>query len=94
MSFFDGNYDSNKPFFEEEAEEVLQNYIETWNARPGTVVAMFWGNDAWKKRMIKADLAMSQFIEGMRIKPATKKRLADKFAEIYPEMVNLFKNLR
>lgn len=82
MSFFDGNYDSNKDFFEEEAEEVLQNYINTWNERP-----LMFGFDAWKQKMIRADLAMSQFLSGMRIKPETKEKLNAKFQEIYPKML-------
>ncbi len=93
MSFFDGNYDVEKPFFEEEAEEVLQNYINTWNRRP-TVIAQMFGLSVfqeWKKKMIKADLAMSQFLSGMRIKPETKEKLNTKFQEIYPEMCKLIK---
>lgn len=91
MSFFDGNYDHEKLFFEEEAEEVLQNYINTWNKRP-TVIAQMFGLSVfqkWKQKMIKADLAMSQFIEGMRIKPETKEKLITKFKEIYPKMLKI-----
>jgi hypothetical protein len=90
MSFFDGNYDSNKDFFEEEAEEVLQNYIDTWAKRPGSVEkAIFGVSKMWKDQMIKADLAMSRFLSGMRIKPETKEKLNAKFQEIYPEMCKL-----
>jgi hypothetical protein len=88
MSFFDGNYDSEKDFFEEEAEEVLQNYIATWNERPRIVIKQICGvSKTWKQKMIKADLAMSQFLSGMRIKPETKEKLLAKFQEIYPQML-------
>jgi hypothetical protein len=93
MSFFDGNYDSNKDFFEEEAEEVLQNYINTWNGRPGSVKKAIFGIPRiWIEKMLKADLAMSQFLSWMRIKPETKEKLNTKFQEIYPEMLK-FLNL-
>jgi hypothetical protein len=88
MSFFDGNYDSDKDFFEEEAEEVLQFYIDTWNERPNLAVKTICGvSKTWKQKMIKADLAMSQFLSGMRIKPETKEKLNAKFQEIYPQMI-------